>query len=95
MKTLADLKRRLVVGTVLELTHHRVPKAQAMVGVKRSIVQTTAKEIALEPSAATGGQPSWLTIPKAADLRIDGDAAFTILMAGERVMSYSIHPADG
>lgn len=89
MKTVADLKRRLTPGVVLELTAHAVPRAQPLVGLKRAIAAVRGKEIAFEPVPQTNDQQSWLTLPKADDIRIDGADAFTILAADHtQLMSY-------
>ena len=88
MKTLADLKRALTVGTVVVMEWHahaaqwkpdRLARAQA--GRKIIRVQTTGVQLEGE---------SWLTYDKAANTRILGVDRFSMLENGEPWVTYRI-----
>lgn len=89
MQTLADLKRRLTVGT-------RVTLVECMPGHKffnipRFVIKVQTKQISMHPDkdATKGG--SWLEFPKVANLRL-GEDWFTVLpeQEGDSVLTYKI-----
>lgn len=82
MKTLAELKRKIVVGTHLKLTRHdwleikvignlgtEVLKSRALhVGQVRPVTLVQSNQIALETPGSTSGK-SYLNWPKASNIR--------------------------
>lgn len=96
MKTLADLKRRIKVGTRIEKLSHILDgenynheKTRAGIGVVRIVskVQTNAWVLNFEGEE----RGSYLDIPKAKELSFNGDE-FTITTWGGRLqMTYRLH----
>lgn len=88
MKTLADLKRRLVVGARLETlaapsgvtvagnAGDTVLASRLIPGQVRTVVAVQANGVSLQ---AHDGHRSFFDFPKAADLRFDDEATFTVL----------------
>jgi len=108
MKTLADVKRRLTVGTVLVMTWHRFADGiivhgnlgashlpgKVGIGVRRKIVKAQSSQVAFHREYKPDGHESWFTFPKASELRIDGPDSFTVLEDGEPLMSYTFEEAS-
>lgn len=95
VKSLADLKRRLVPGAQVRLTWHRFAHratAPDFIGSLRTVCRAQTQRVAF--SREGNPELSWLTYPRAADLRIDGPDAFTILHDGEPHMSYVFEPSQ-
>lgn len=97
MKTLADLKRRIEVGTRIEKLSHILDgenynheKTRAGIGVIRIVskVQTNAWVLNFEGEE----RGSYLDIPKAKELSFNGDNEFTITTWDGRLqMTYRLH----
>lgn len=86
MLTLAEIKRRCVVGAQLELVWHpHLPAEQLPMPRTVTIVQTNA--IAMTGWPGRQGN-SWLYWPAASEVRIDGPDAFTILENGVPELTY-------
>jgi hypothetical protein len=85
MKTFADVKRRVRVGTVLVQTYSvlvRPEGPQTELLPPRKVVKVQTNAWKLEGCAYSKGQESWLYFPRAArQVRIDGPDAFTFLDA--------------
>jgi hypothetical protein len=73
MKTLADLKRDLTIGTRLKMVYSDIPTNRLLNSEREiSIVQTNS--IALQTEKANGEKcNSWFTFPKAVNLEYDGN----------------------
>ena len=96
MKTLADLKRRLTVGTRLQTV--AAPAATTVAGnggtvelasrlvrgQVRIVASVSANGVSLQ---ATDGHRSFLDFPRAADLRFEDADTFTVLDEDERANS--------
>lgn len=85
LKTFADIKRRIKVGTRLHGYYHLASWDLRTRTVE--IVQTNA--IAFEGSAYSSGRLSWVYWPKASEIRIDGPDTFTILEDGKPLLTYT------
>ena len=95
MKTLADLKRRIKVGTTIRLTQHFL---QGTKGFKLSL--TESRQVTHVQGTAIVLGSSWLYWPKAKSVRITGPDTFQILndtedpcderKIGEPLMTYQI-----
>ena len=95
MKTLADLKRRIRVGTKIEKTEHinidngvRVKQPPHPSGVREVVkVQSNAWEIRSPEDEST----SWLDIPKASELTLNGNEFTITTWEGRLQMTYRLH----
>lgn len=80
MKTLADVKRRAVVGAELVMEKyvvHGQERNGPLVGVPRKIKRVQGNAIQFEPHAP-GKDGSWLQWPKASDVRIVDTDRFVV-----------------
>lgn len=88
----ADLFRALTPGAVLTMTAHDWYPNSWMIGVPRVVtIQQTAR-IALQTTRTDGETvESWMSIPKASDVRIDGPDTFSVrLSPDDEWMTYRI-----
>jgi hypothetical protein len=85
MLTLAQIKRRCVVGAALEITWHS--DSHVPVPMARTVRRVHSNAIVLSPWAGKTGE-SWLYWPGASDIRIDGPDSFTVLEDGKPLLSY-------
>lgn len=98
MRTLADLKRRIKVGTKIEKIEHinidngvRVAHPPHPAGVREVVkVQTNAWAI----QSAEDNSKSWLDIPKASELSCNGNDFTITTWGGRLIMTYRIHDED-
>ncbi len=89
MKNLADLKRRFLPGATLEMTYHADEKVAArLVGVHRTLTAVKSRDIVFAAHPASRDQVSYLPIPRASEVRIDGPDAFTLTRDGAPFISY-------
>ena len=70
--TLADLKRTIAPGVVLEVVSH--PHWEAIVGVKRPVSQTRTGSFALATKKNGGTVDSWIDFGRASDVTFDKEA---------------------
>lgn len=106
MKTLADFKRRLVIGTRLRVTFHLPPLViRGNLGntvmptpspEERVVAKVQSNSVAFDrPNAAdkpVGSQRwSWLSFPKAADFRVEEGKA-VIFQNGKKILTYEFIP---
>jgi hypothetical protein len=74
MKTIADFKRAMRVGTVVTVTDHKHPALNG----ERTIVKAQSQRLCLTLPAdhprAGDVTESWFDIPKRADFTFDGDS---------------------
>ena len=84
MLTLAEIKRRCVVGAQLELTVHRTTGPAPFA---RTVTKVQTNAIAMTPWPGKTAD-SWLQWPAASDVRIDGPDTFTILEDGVPLLTY-------
>lgn len=75
MQTLADVRRRMRPGTVVDVVNYIRPEANGL----RTVAKNQARDICWRTK--DGGE-SWLRWPKAAEMRIDGPDAVTFLGRG-------------
>jgi len=100
MKTLADFKRRLVVGQVVEKTFHlgdlivngNTGQVNLRGGPKvmlQKVVKPQSQSVGFELlEGSQAGQTTWLQYPKAKDLKIvDADTA-QVWDGGELILTY-------
>lgn len=80
LKTLADVKRVLQVGTRLTCTFHSNPKR---IGWKRQVVKVTTVDVSMIDPTDSTSKPSHLPFPKATLMEIDGNK-FRIYDSGFR-----------
>lgn len=92
LATRADLFRTLTPGTILTMTAHDWYPNTWMIGVPRVVTIQQTKRIALQTTRPDGETvDSWMTIPKASDVRINGDATFSVRLSPEdEWMTYRI-----
>jgi hypothetical protein len=98
MKTLADLKRKIRIGTKIEKTAHinidngvRVQRPPHPQGVREVVkVQTNAWGIAANKTIRDGSI-SWLDIPKASELTLNGNEFTITTWEGRLQMTYRLH----
>lgn len=92
LATRADLFRTLTPGTVLTMTAHDWYPDTWMIGVPRVVTIQQTKRIALQTTRPDGETvDSWMTIPKASDVRFNGDATFSVRLSPEdEWMTYRI-----
>ena len=92
LATRADLFRTLTPGTVLTMTAHDWYPNTWMIGVPRVVTIQQTKRIALQTTRPDGETvDSWMTIPKASDVRINGDATLSgRLSPDDEGMTYRI-----
>jgi len=78
MKTFADIKRRLTVGTELDMIYHRYPVKDLVLPMRRVVVKAQSNAVAF--SAWPGkDRPAWLWWGKASEYRIDDQDTFSVL----------------
>ena len=95
MKTLADLKRRIKVGTKIEKTEHinidngvRVQQTPHPSGV-REIVKVKSNTWGIK--TPQDDDISWLDIPKASELTFNENEFTITTWEGRLIMTYRIH----
>lgn len=93
MKTLADAKRRLTVGTAVVLDKYEVrgvPAPHKYLNVPRYVVVAQTNSFALGPTPDTPrAEASWADWPKAAEFRADEDGeGFTVSRGGDHIVSH-------
>ena len=90
--THAALLRALTPGTVLTMRAHDWYPNSWMLGVPRVVTIQQTKRIALQTTRPDGEVvDSWMTIPKATDVRIDGPNMFSVrLSPDDEWMAYHI-----
>jgi hypothetical protein len=77
MKTYADIKRRLIVGTHLTMLNHDWYPNGKLIGVRREITTRKASEIGLK----TDNRESYLRLDRpASDYTITGADTFKVLL---------------
>jgi len=106
MKTLADFKRRLVIGTRLRVTFHGPPLVirgnltntvlPTPFPEERVVAKVQSNAVAFDrPNALdkpAGPQRwSWLSFPKAADFLVE-DGKATIFQNGKKILTYEFVP---
>lgn len=84
MKTLADVKRRAVLGAKLKCTYAWHDPRGVMVGSVREVSKVQSKMIALR---MPDGRDSWLQWPSAKEVIVEGDS-FTVYEAGDKLLTY-------
>ncbi len=91
MKTLAELKRKLTVGTIVTMTRHDWYPGGALIGLPRKIKHVQGNAIQFEPHKE-GGSGSWLHWEKANEYRIISDTEFEVALEPDfsKVMAYKI-----
>lgn len=81
MKTLAEIKRRAVVGSQLTLVSYKINDVEAPVckvrGITRRVKTVQTNQIQFEPHTQ-GARGSWLDWPKASEVKILDANAFEI-----------------
>lgn len=80
MKTFADVKRRMTVGTAVMMEKYVVSGRECggkLVGVARKIKQVQTNGIQFEPTEP-GKDGSWLYWPRAKDVQITGPDTFIV-----------------
>ncbi|ODU25451.1 MAG: hypothetical protein ABS95_00100 [Verrucomicrobia bacterium SCN 57-15] len=102
MKTLADFKRRLVVGAKLRVTFHMPPlviRGNAGNAVlptplpeERIVAKVQTNSVAFDRPKATDKPPgsqrwSWLGFPKAKDFAVE-DGKAVIYQEGKKILTY-------
>lgn len=92
LATRADLFRTLTPGTILTMTAHDWYPNTWMIGVPRVVTIQQTKRIALQTTRPDGETvDSWMTIPKASDVRIDAPDTFSVRLSPEdEWMTYRI-----
>lgn len=75
MKTLADVRRRMTPGTVVDVVNHGCPRISG----QRTVVKNQTRAICWRLES---GKEGWTDWPKAAEIRIDGPDAVTFLSCG-------------
>lgn len=96
MKTLADLKRRIKVGTELTLTD--CDKPHKYLNVRRRVTHAQSNSFASKPIDAEEGAPSsWLDYGKAKDYTFYPDQPNHFTVEGFCRLTYMIHeePTNG
>lgn len=90
--TRADLFRALTPGTVVTMTAHDWYPNAWMIGVPRVVTIQQTEAIALETTRPDGETvESWMRIPKASNVRIDGPDTFSVrLSPDDEWMTYRI-----
>lgn len=95
MKTLADLKRRIRVGTKIEKTEHinidngvRVENPRLLLGGVREVVKVQTKAWVIKNQ---DGENSWLDIPKASELTLNENEFTITTWEGRLQMTYRLH----
>lgn len=90
--TRAALLRALTPGTVLTMTAHDWYPNSWMIGVPRVVTIQQTERIALQTTRPDGETvESWMGIPKASDVRIDGPNTFSVRLSPEdEWMAYRI-----
>jgi hypothetical protein len=91
IKTLAELKRRVQVGTKFTLTQSDRHKPE-YIGSTRTVTQVNTTGVSLSP-IAEGAQEAWLDWPKASQLRfVDNPDGKTIILlaSAASVLIYEI-----
>lgn len=81
MKTFADVKRRIQIGTAIRITAQRsLPHLDKMLGKVRhvGIVQTNAIAFTNPEFPGKRLKMAWLYWPKAADVRVTGPDSFDV-----------------
>lgn len=86
MLTLAEIKRRCVVGAQLELIWASF-LATGHAPIARTVTKVQTNSIAMTPWPGRDAE-SWLAWPAAAEVRIDGPDTFTILEDGKPELTY-------
>lgn len=80
MKSLADLRRAIKVGTTVTLVASN--KSHKYLNVPRKVVLVNTVGFALLPDTTdTGASPSYLSWPKARELRFAHDDEFTVTLS--------------
>ncbi len=82
MKTIADLKRRLSVGTVVTLVKSNYPHPAMC--KPRVITEATTRAIRFSP-LEEGALGSWLEFPKRSELQEISNTHFIVLLHGTRL----------
>lgn len=85
MKTLAELKRTLVVGAKVKMIKHDWFPSGGLIGVERAIIRRQGNAAQFE-----GG--SWLHFPSAKEISFKGDNKFSVILdqkSGES-MTYEV-----
>lgn len=90
--THAALLRAMTPGTVLTMTAHDWYPNSWMIGVPRPITIQQTKKVALRTVRPDGEVvDSWMAMPKASDVRFDGDNTFSVRLSDDdEWMTYRI-----
>lgn len=75
MKSLADLKRTLTVGTTIDVVQHRYPR---LVG-ERTVRKVQTARVCLTIPGEPDGDGSWLTWPKREHLTFNDDGTIVVM----------------
>lgn len=86
MLTLAEIKRRCVVGAQLELIWMR-SWSPDHAPIPRTVTKVQTNAIAMTPWPGRTGD-SWLQWPAASEVRSDGPETFTVLEDGVALLTY-------
>lgn len=85
--TLAELKRKLTVGTRLRVTHSLLGPVNPPRGAGRTVVKVQSNAVVFECDERSDDRQSWLYWPKAKDLHATSDG-FEIIENGEVAVRY-------
>ncbi len=90
LKTFADVKRRIEVGTKLDMTYYRPSRvALPTLPVRRTVLIVQSNAVAMTAAFPGKTGPSWLYWGKASECRVDGPDTFSILEEdGEVIATY-------
>lgn len=75
MKSLADLKRTLTVGTTIEVTEHEYPRLMG----ERTVVAWRSNRVCLTIPGVPERDGSWWTLPKREHITFNDDGSVTVL----------------
>lgn len=92
MKSLAELKRLLVVGAGVTMVRHYNPRQNPLLHVRRRVKHAQTNGVQFEP-LSEGQQGSWLMWPKAAQLKFyEGNPELFSVHepGGHEVMAYQL-----
>lgn len=85
MKTLADVRRRMLVGIKVHVANHVRPEATGL----RTVVKNQSKDIGWKQA---DGQLAWLKWPKASEIEISDPDTVTFLVEGKPFVTITFPP---
>lgn len=92
MKTLADLKRKMTLGTTVTMVKHDWMPNGELINLPRKIKTVQSNGVQFEPHKE-GKQGSWLTWHKASEYRFLNENTFEVALEPDfsKVMQYVIN----